>query len=312
LGGRTVIDRRLSHIEDLQTEVHEFPEGSLLARQRGHRTVLSVPLLKDGLAIGNIQARRNELRLFSDQQISLLKTFADQAMIAIENTRPFEEVQARTHELQESLEYQTATSDVLSVISRSKFDLQPVLDTIARVASQLCVAEDVVIQLREQFDLRIAAHHGSIPVELDLKRPIGRGWVAGRTVVDREPIHVPDMASVADEFPLGHQLAQRRGYGATLGVPLLRENEAIGCLLLRRLAAKPFTEKQIALLQTFADQAVIAIENTRLFEAEQASKRELQESLEYQTATSEVLNVISHRACNRWHRNCTQCLTLAQ
>jgi GAF domain-containing protein len=289
--GRAVLDRRTIHVADMQAEAEEYPESR--ARNVGFRTILAVPLVGTSEVTGAIGIRRTEAKLFSDKQIALLETFANQAVIAIENARLFDEVQARTREVTEALEYQTATSDVLSVISRSKFDLQPVLDTIARVASQLCVAEDVVIHLREQSDLRVVAHYGSIPVQLNLKRPIERGWVSGRTVVDRKPIHVPDMASFADEFPLGHQLAQLRGYGATLGVPLLRENEAIGSLLLRRLAAQPFAEKQIALLQTFADQAVIAIENARLFEAEQASKRELQESLEYQTATSEVLSVIS-------------------
>jgi GAF domain-containing protein/anti-sigma regulatory factor (Ser/Thr protein kinase) len=293
VSARAALERRTVHVPDVQSD----PQFAYALRDVDLiRTVLAVPLLRGNDLLGTITIYKLEAKPFTEKQVELVETFADQAVIAIENARLFEEVQARTHELQESLEYQTATSDVLSVISRSKFDLQPVLDTIARVASQLCVAEDVVIQLREQFDLRIAAHHGSIPVELNLKRRIGRGWVAGRTVVDREPIHVPDMASAADEFPLGHQLAQRRGYGATLGVPLLRENEAIGCLLLRRVVAKPFTEKQIALLQTFADQAVIAIENTRLFEEVQARTRELTESLEQQTATADVLKVISRSA----------------
>src|SRR5262245_29817683 len=280
IGGRAVIDRRTIHVADILTELEEYPESRQRALQTGYRTALAVPLVHAGEGIGLIFIRRAEVRPFTERQIELVNTFADQAVIAIENSRLFEEVQARTREVTEALEYQTATSDVLGVISRSKFDLQPVLDTIARVASQLCTAEDVVIHLREQSDLRIAAHYGSIPVQLNFKRPIERGSVSGRTVIDRKPIHVPDMASLANEFPLGHQLAQRRGYGATLGVPLLRENEAIGSLLLRRLAAQPFAEKQIALLQTFADQAVIAIENARLFEEVQARTRELAKTVE--------------------------------
>ena len=291
LSGRAVLEKRAIHVPDIS--VHPELGSQDQARAEGLRTLLAVPLLREGEPIGALTLSKKEVQPFTDKQIELVTTFADQAVIAIENARLFEEVQARTAELTESLEYQTATSDVLAVISRSKFDLQPVLDAIARVASELCMAEDVVIHLTEEADLRIAAHHGSIPVELNLRRPIGRGWVAGRTVVDRTPIHVPDLASVADEFPLGHQLAQRRGYGTTLGIPLLREDQAIGCLLLRRNVVQPFAEKQIVLLQTFADQAVIAMENARLFEEVQARTRDLTEALEYQTAASDVLNVIS-------------------
>ena len=291
--GIAILDRRVVDVPDVENAPAELAAGARNFLASGYRSVTIMPMMRGDVAIGALSVVRPMPGPLSDKQLAVLKTFADQAVIAIENTRLFEAEQASKRELQESLEYQTATSDVLSVISRSKFDLQPVLDTIALVASQLCMAEDVVIHLREQSDLRIAAHHGSIPVELNLKRPIGRGWVAGRTVVDREPIHVRDFAIAADDFPLGYQLAQRRGYGATLGVPLLRENEAIGCLLLRRLVAQPFTEKQIELLKTFADQAVIAIENTRLFEEVQARTSELTEALEYQTATGDVLNVIS-------------------
>ena len=276
--GRAAFERKTFHIED----VLKLPNYTRSASQKvgGQRTVLSVPLLRDRQAVGVIALMRSRVEGFTEKQIQLVETFADQAVIAIENTRLFEEVQARTGELQEALEYQTASSDVLAVISRSKFDLQPVLDTIARVARELCMAEDVVIHLREETDLRIAAHHGSIPVQLNLRRPIERDWVAGRTVVDRTPIHVPDLANLADEFPLGHQLARRRAYGTTLGIPLLREDQAIGCLLLRRNAVKPFHEKQIVVLQTFADQAVIAIENTRLFEEVQARTHELAQTVE--------------------------------
>jgi GAF domain-containing protein/anti-sigma regulatory factor (Ser/Thr protein kinase) len=298
--GRAVLDGRTIQVADVQAETGEYPEGSDRARRVGHRTILAVPLIRAGKAIGVIAIRRTEVRPFTDRQIDLVTTFANQAVIAIENARLFEEVQARTKELQarsseltQSLEYQTAISDVLAVISRSKFDLQPVLDTLASVASRLCVAEDVTILLKEGADLRSVAHHSSIPFELDIRRPIGRGWVSGRAVVDRKPIHVDDVAAAGDEFPLGRDIAIRRGHRTSLGIPLLREDEAIGCIILRRTSVRPFAEKQIALLQTFADQAVIAIENARLFEAEQASKRELQESLEYQTATSEVLGVIS-------------------
>src|SRR5215467_14500075 len=300
LSGRAALECRTIHVADLQAETEEYPEGSDRARHLGgHRTMLAVPLVRAGRAIGVIGIRRTEVRPFTDRQIDLLKAFADQAVIAIENTRLFEaehtrsrQLSERTQELTETVEYQTAISEVLAVISRSKFDLQPVLDTIARVASRLC-AEDVVIHIREEADLRIAAHHGPFSVELNLRRPISRGWIAGRTVVDRKPIHVRDITKAADEFPLGYQLAQHRAYGSTLGIPLIRDDLAIGSLLLRRNEVQPFTDKQIELLTTFADQAVIAIENTRLFEEVQARTRELTQSLEQQTATSEVLGVIS-------------------
>src|SRR5262249_4139417 len=189
---------------------------------------------------------------------------------------------------------QTATSEVLGVISRSPTELQPVLNVIVRTATTLCLAYDGVIFLKDGDYLRVRAHHG--PMALDLAGAellIGRDWVAGRTILDKVPIHVHDLPSEHEEFPRGSRMALRLNQRTSLAIPLLRDEQAIGCLFLRRTEVKPFTDKQIAVLQTFADQAVIAIENTRLFEAEQASKRELQESLEYQTATSEVLSVIS-------------------
>ena len=298
--GCAVLERRTVHVADIQAEAGSYPEGSDRARRIGFHTLLNVPLVRASAVIGVIALRRTEARLFSDKQIALLETFANQAVIAIENARLFEaelartsELTKRTRELTDALEYQTATSDVLAVISRSKFDLQPVLNIIAQTASRLCAADDVIIFLKEGGDLRAAAHHGSIAWDLTLRMAIGRGWIPGRTVVDRQPIHVHNITTAGDEFPLGREIAGRYGVRTMLGVPLLRDDKAIGCLVLRRTIVQPFTDKQIALLQTFADQAVIAIENTRLFEEEQASKRELTIALEQQTATSEVLGVIS-------------------
>ena len=205
-------------------------------------------------------------------------------------------VEELKRELAEAHRREAATAEVLKVISRSKFDLQPVLDTIARIASRLCAAENVTIFLREHTDLRLAAHHGSLLARLNTHIPAGRGFVAGRAVVDRQPIQVPDLTVAGDEFPLGREHAVKFGHRTSLGIPLLRDDAAIGCLLLRRRVVQPFDEKQIALLQTFADQAVIAIENTRLFEEVQARTQELSQALERQTATSEVLGVISNEA----------------
>jgi GAF domain-containing protein len=254
--GRVVLDRQTLHVSDMQAEADEYPYGSEVARQFGFHTILAVPLMRVGEAIGLINVRRTELRPFTDRQIELLKTFADQAVIAIENTRLFEEVQERTRDLTESLEQQMATSEVLSVISSSPTDVQPVLDAIVKTAVKLCNSHDAVILLKDVNDLHIVAHHG--PMAVDFARiPIARDTVAGRSIVDRVPVHIHDLADETQsvEFPLGQHIAARLNQRTVLGLPLLREGHAIGCLFLRRTELLPFTEKQIALLQTFADQA---------------------------------------------------------
>jgi two-component system NtrC family sensor kinase len=154
----------LSHVADLQTETEDYPEGSAIAREFGHHTILVVPLLREGTPLGVISLRRNKVEPFSDKQIELITTFADQAVIAIANTRLFEEVQARTRELSESLEYQTATAEVLGVLSRSPTDVQPVFDAIAKSAANLCNAFDAVVLRVDSDMLRLVAHHGSMPI----------------------------------------------------------------------------------------------------------------------------------------------------
>ena len=288
VGGRTVIERRLIHTRDLQAEVDEYPEGSAIALERGHRTNLSVPLLREGVAIGNIQVRRQEVRPFSDEQINLLKTFADQAVIAIENARLFDEVQARTRDLSESLQQQTATADVLKVISRSTFDLQGVLDTLIESAHRLCEADTAIICRPKGESYEIVAGHSVSPDFYEYMQshpiPIGPGTVTGRTALEGRAIHVHDV--LADPNYNLSEAQRIGGYRTTLGVPLLREGIAIGVMAMNRLTVRPFTDNQIELLTTFADQAVIAIENTRLL-------NELRESLQQQTATADVLKVIS-------------------
>ncbi|HEY7364482.1 MAG TPA: GAF domain-containing protein, partial [Methylomirabilota bacterium] len=294
LGGRTVIERRLFHIEDLQAEGDEFPEGSAFARERGHRTILSVPLIRESIAIGVIQLRRNEVRPFSDQQIRLLQTFADQAVIAIENVRLFTELQARNRELTDALEQQTATSEILRVISSSPTDVQPVFAAVAVSAARLCDAYDAAIFLVDGELLRLVAHDGPIPAHaVGQGPPLARGTPPGRAVLDRRAIHVLDMQAEVDEYPEGSAIARRFGHRTVLIVPLLRASEALGAIALRRTEVRPFTDRQVALLQTFADQAIIAIENVRLFNELQSRNRELTEALEQQTATSEILRVIS-------------------
>src|SRR5262245_23547233 len=292
--GRTYIDRKPVHVHDMMAARDEFPLGYEIGQRSGHRTTLGIPLLREGKAIGCLFLRRTVVKPFSEKQIALLQTFADQAVIAIENTRLFEAEQASKRELQESLEYQTATSEVLSVISRSPNDLQPVFDTIARIAQRLCQAEHAfVLQQGEGGYCLVAANDAVLDWVTALKaNPLlpDRGSLTGRVALERSTVHVDDLRA-DPEYTLGPAL--QHGVRSELGVPLVRDGEVIGVIIVGRTEVRPFTKRQIALVETFADQAVIAIENTRLFEEVQSRTRELQESLEYQMATSEVLGVIS-------------------
>ena len=227
-----------------------------LAQAGGWRAVLSVPLLRDGIPVGALSVGKAEPTPFSNRQVQLLEAFADQAIIAIENGRLL-------NELRESLQQQTATADVLKVISRSTFDLQIVFNTLVESAVRLCDSYDAVILLREGDTLVVRAHNGPIPQDFR-KWPLTRTWVAGRATVDGKAVHVHDLIAEGEEFPEGHAMALRMGHRTILSVPLLRGDEAIGCLTVRRTEVRPFTDKQITLVTTFADQAVIAIENARL------------------------------------------------
>jgi signal transduction histidine kinase/DNA-binding response OmpR family regulator len=293
LVGRTAVERRTTHIPDCLADpeytLHEY------ARVGKHRSMLGVPLLRDGVAVGVIGLLRTSVEPYTDKQIELVTTFADQAMIAIENVRLFEEVQARTREVQESLEYQTAISEVLSVISRSPSDVQPVLDTIAETAQRLCQSEQAYVMKLDRGRYYPAAGKDAQPERIEYLRqhPIApdRGSVSGRVAVDRRTVHIID--ALADpEYTLS-KAGHRSGSRTILGVPLLREDVAIGVIVLTRAVVQPFTDKQIELVTTFADQAMIAIENARLFDEVQARTRELTESLQQQTATADVLKVIS-------------------
>jgi signal transduction histidine kinase/putative methionine-R-sulfoxide reductase with GAF domain len=258
------------------------PAATKMVDSGGGRSFVAVPLLKDGRVIGAISIYRPKVRPFTKKQIALLATFADQAAIAIENARLF-------NETKEALEQQTAISEVLRVISGSPTDVVPVLQAVAERAMRICEASDASVVLVEGDQVRSAAGKGSL---LDV-RPIGstsplKGSVVGHAVLERRAVQVDDI-SVASEgkFPFSRAMSHKTGVRTVLAVPLLRENDALGAILLRRKQVRPFSPQQIALLETFAHQAAIAIENVRLF-------NETKEALEKQTATAEILRVISN------------------
>jgi GAF domain-containing protein/DNA-binding response OmpR family regulator len=293
--GRAVIDRQTVHVHDLSADSEtEFPEGRAYAKRFGHRTTLATPLLRKGVPIGAILIRRGQVRPFSGKHIELLETFADQAVIAIENVRLFQELQARNSDLSEALEQQTATSEILGVISSSPTDIQPVLDAVAQSAARLCDAVDAVIWLVEGDVLRAGAHYGPIAAPAEWTIPIARGSGAGRSVADRQTIHVHDISEAPEsEYAEGRAYARRYGFRTMLATPMLREGIPIGTILIRRSEVRPFSDKQIALIKTFAAQAVIAVENVRLFKELQARTAELGQSVEQLTALGEVSQAVS-------------------
>ena len=292
--GRTVLERRPVHVNDLQAEAEDFPEGSALARRLGHRTLASVPLLREGVAVGTIQLRRAEVNSFTDKQIALLETFAAQAVIAIENTRLL-------NELRQSLQQQTATADVLRVISSSPGALEPVFQAMLEKATQLCDAKFGTLSLREQEAFRTVALHNA-PVAFlkerqrnPLIRPPATSGL-GRVAVTRQVVHIADLRTeqaYIDGVPSTVILADAAGARTLVIVPMLKEDQLIGTIAIYRQEVRPFTDKQIELVKNFAAQAVIAIENARLLNELRQRTTDLTESLEQQTATSKVLEAIS-------------------
>ena len=258
-----------------------------------------MPIRREGDVVGVFGLGREVPESFSPRQIELVETFADQAAIAIENVRLFDEVQARTRELQQALEYQTATSEVLNVISRSPAELQPVLSVIVEMAVRLCEADFGTIAPERDGGFVRTGQYGSMSGEFkqlmsNATVEMTRGSITGRTVIEGKVVHILD-AMTDSEYTWNEALALEE-IRTGLGVPLLRDGAPIGAIALVRRTVKPFTQKQIELVTTFADQAVIAIENARLFDEVEARNRELSEALQQQTATADVLKVISRSA----------------
>ena len=289
--GRAALERRAIHIHDVLAD-HEF---TYLAGQVPFRTLLAIPMLRTDELLGVILIRRDVVLPFTESQIALMETFADQAAIAIENARLLTELRTKNDDLTEALEQQTATGDILQVISSSPTDVQPIFDTIAARARRLCDARECAVFKFDGELIHLVSHAETGADWTDAlrsaypRRP-GRGMVTARAIQTGSVVHVPDVQA-DPEFELT-EAARAAGVRTTLCVPMIREGEVIGAITVDRREAKPFLDKQIGLVKIFADQAVIAIENVRLFKELEARNSELRIALEQQTATSELLKVI--------------------
>ena len=286
--GRAMVDAATVHLPDIEAlDPVEFAEARRLGATLGFKAALSTPMLRDGVAIGAVSLRRSEVGAFTDRQIALVEAFASQAVIAIENTRLFAELNHRTADLQESLEYQTATSDVLKVISRSTFDLQPVLDTLVETAARLCAADAAHIVTRDGEAYRPVATFGFEP-DFDayvrgLSFTPGRASLVGRVLLDGQVIHIEDAAADPEYRLLD---AVRRGSRTLLGVPLLREGEIVGVVALIRPGSNRSLSGRLNLYPP------LPIRRSSRLRTRDCSPKQ-REALERQTATAEVLKVIN-------------------
>ena len=295
-GRGTITGRAILTGTVVQADVATDPEHEYRDIARFFRTVLSVPMLRDGDPIGAISVDRREGRPFLEKQIQLLQIFAAQAVIAIENVRLFQELEARNSELSESLEQQTATAEILRVISSSPTDVQPVLNAVAENAARLCDAPDVIILRLDGDTLTMATHIGPFALTLppDFRLTISRGSVSGRAFIDRRTVHVHDLAAEADtEFPQGKALALQFGHHTMLATPLLREGVPLGVISVLRTEVRPFADRQVRLLEIFASQAAIGIENVRLVQELQARTQDLAHSIEQLHALGAVGQAVS-------------------
>ncbi len=300
--GRAILERRAIHVHDILEELArgEYAEVRTLQLQQGSgfRTVLCVPLVREASVVGAIVIRRLEPRPFTEGQIELVQIFADQAAIAIENVRLFTELGARNRDLTEALEQQTATAEILRVISRSQTDVRPVFDAIMESAVRLCKGDTGTVFDYDGHVVTAVAEYNARPAGIDTRDQVvvGRSpsleTVTGKAILLRRVVHCPDIEEATD-VPGTVAIARAWPYRTIVSVPLLRDGESIGTINVARSKAKAFSTSEIDLLETFADQAVIAIENVRLFTQLQARNRDLTEALDQQTATSEILRVIS-------------------
>jgi signal transduction histidine kinase len=271
VNGRAFLESRTVHVDDIVPLLEsEYPDAREHYGRFGNRANLAVPMIREGQAVGTVHVWRNEPGLFSKDQVALLETFAAQAVIAIENARLF-------NETKEALERQTATAEVLRVISGSPTDMQPVFDAIVYSCLSLFGGSRVVLGLARENHIELCATASARPdIVGNRELPLDKTSGIGKCILESRTFHIPDTEKVADEFPLTSELAKNLGYRSGLFVPLMREGGAIGAITALRPAPSAFTDKEIELLKTFADQAVIAIENVRLFHEIQDKSRQLE------------------------------------